>query len=108
MKSVLILAVSTAFAVVISASAGCSSSSSGNPVTQGDAGGTDANVHEDTGAGDGGGATDTGTDAGGDLTTPITGLTDKTWTWVPFAGAVCRDGSGTGIAVNTNPGATKV
>jgi hypothetical protein len=32
--------------------------------------------------------------------TPITGLTSGTWTWVPFAGALCRDGSSTGIGVN--------
>lgn len=107
MKSSLILALGTAAAFTLTVSAGCSSSSSGNPVTQGDAGGNDGNVQEDTGGGDTSTGGDTGADAG-DLTTPITGLTDKTWTWVPFAGAVCRDGSPTGIAVNTNPGATKV
>ena len=32
----------------------------------------------------------------------------ETWTWVPVAGAKCRDGSDTGIGVNINPNSTKV
>jgi len=31
---------------------------------------------------------------------PIAGLTANEWVWVPVAGTQCRDGSGTGIAVN--------
>ena len=30
------------------------------------------------------------------------------WTWIPIAGAVCRDGSPTGIGVRLNPGSTKL
>ncbi|WP_394848471.1 pectinacetylesterase family protein [Pendulispora brunnea] len=32
----------------------------------------------------------------------------RTWTWVDFPGAHCRDGSGTGISVNWVPGSKKV
>jgi Pectinacetylesterase len=32
----------------------------------------------------------------------------ETWTWVPFPGAVCRDGSATGIGVNLNPGSSRI
>jgi hypothetical protein len=32
----------------------------------------------------------------------------RTWTWVDFPGAHCRDGSGTGIGVNWFPGSQKV
>jgi hypothetical protein len=38
----------------------------------------------------------------------ITGLTPMTWTWVPFSGAHCRDGSTTGIAVNPAPSSDKL
>lgn len=33
---------------------------------------------------------------------------DNTWTWVPIDGAVCRDGSQTGFAVNFNSASDKV
>ena len=38
---------------------------------------------------------------------PITAA-DKTWTWVDFPGAKCRDGSDTGIGVNFNAASDKV
>lgn len=38
----------------------------------------------------------------------ITGLTPKTWTWVPFPDAHCSDGSPTGIGINVNPDSTKL
>jgi Pectinacetylesterase len=38
----------------------------------------------------------------------ITGLTPQAWTWVPFPQSLCRDGSSTGIGINTYPGATKL
>ncbi|MHB8419376.1 MAG: pectin acetylesterase-family hydrolase [Myxococcales bacterium] len=56
---------------------------------------------------DGGGA-DAGSDGGFKAGPPITGLTSESWTWVPIDGAVCRDGSATGIGVNLNPGSTKL
>lgn len=108
MKSLLLLALVPATSLALAAAAGCSSSSSTNPVplSPADSGGVaDAS---------GDGSTpppppaDGGADSAGANTTPITGVPDKTWTWVPFAGAVCRDGSATGIAVNLNPAATKV
>jgi hypothetical protein len=34
---------------------------------------------------------------------PIANLPAMTWTYVPIAGTMCRDGSATGIGVNTNP-----
>ncbi len=60
-------------------------------------------------AGDGG--TEAAADAGGELApdaapidkTPIPGLPAMTWQYVPVQGAMCRDGSATGIAVNANP-----
>lgn len=33
---------------------------------------------------------------------------DNQWTWIPIPGAVCRDGSGTGIGVRLNPASTKL
>jgi hypothetical protein len=38
-------------------------------------------------------------------TTPIdtTSLTAMTWSWLPIQGAICRDGSATGIGLNLNP-----
>jgi hypothetical protein len=35
--------------------------------------------------------------------TPITGLSEMTWKFVPVEGAICRDGSPTGIGVSINP-----
>jgi Pectinacetylesterase len=46
------------------------------------------------------------------LTPPITGspisAPDQQWTWVPIPGAVCRDGSATGIGVRLNSASKKV
>jgi hypothetical protein len=44
----------------------------------------------------------------GGPTGPITGLATEKWTWVPFPGSKCRDGSSTGIGVNYNPASDKV
>ena len=49
----------------------------------------------------------TATDAPSDLGAPIT-APDKVWTWVPFPGARCANGSPTGIGVNPNKASTKV
>jgi Pectinacetylesterase len=38
----------------------------------------------------------------------ITEATPETWSWIPFAGSKCRDGSTTGIGVNLNPASQKV
>src|SRR5438045_3078067 len=38
---------------------------------------------------------------------PIDAPADQ-WTWVPFAGARCRDGSTTGVGVRVHPGATRL
>lgn len=43
---------------------------------------------------------------GGDAV--LTQVTPETWTWVPFAGARCRDGSTTGIGINFNPASTNL
>jgi hypothetical protein len=48
----------------------------------------------------------TGTDTSDEP--PLTGLTAMQWTWVDFPGALCRDGSATGIAVNMNPASTNL
>ncbi len=107
---------------------------SGNP----DAGGTaDASTGSDGGGTthDGGGTThdggttnDAGTDAGPtcppgpvapstfDCSTSDPSITfgdpmtadAMTWTWVDFPGALCMDGSATGIGINLNPESTKL
>ncbi len=45
---------------------------------------------------------------GGAVGAAIAGLQPQTWTWVPFAGAYCRDGSTTGIGININPNSTQL
>jgi hypothetical protein len=63
------------------------------------------------------GGTDSGTDdqasqdaqPGGDAEpgVPITGLTPGTWNWVDFPGALCRDGTPTGIGVSPSTTGSK-
>ncbi len=93
----------------------CGGSSSDNGASGGSAGAT-AGGAGGTGGATAGGAGGTGGTgavggaggAGGALpTNPIT-ATDNTWTWVPFPGAHCRDGSSTGIGVNLNSASDKV
>jgi hypothetical protein len=43
---------------------------------------------------------DASVDAAAEAAAPITGLTQGQWVWVPIEGALCRDGSSTGIGVN--------
>ncbi len=53
----------------------------------------------------------TGVDAGVDAgpnPLAITGLPTEQWTWVPIPGAICRDGSATGIGVSLNPASDKL
>lgn len=38
----------------------------------------------------------------------ITNLPAQTWSWVPFSDAYCRDGSTTGLGINTNPASKKL
>jgi Pectinacetylesterase len=38
-----------------------------------------------------------------DAGTPIMGLTPGMWSWVPFPGALCRDGTSTGIGISPSP-----
>jgi hypothetical protein len=68
----------------------------GGATTSGTAGtAATAGGHTTGGSGGGGGGADQGA--------PITNAPAAEWTWVPFSGARCRDGSTTGIAVNPNP-----
>ncbi len=61
------------------------------------------------GATGGSGGTSGGTSGGGDAGgQPIGNLPTEQWTWVPVDGALCRDGSATGIGVNYNPASTKL
>ncbi len=110
MKSALFLGLAPAVLVALAAAAGCGSTSTNNPVAGSDSGddgssaidgGADTNAPADGSGGEA--STDPGSDAG-----PITGVTDKTWTWIPFSDTQCRDGSETGVAVNLNPASTKV
>jgi hypothetical protein len=86
--------------------AGCGGSSPAThaPVVDG---GADAAAQPD-GATDAATPPDGATDAAPAVATPITGLSNDAWTWVPFDNAFCRDGSTTGIGVNVHPGATKL
>ncbi len=94
---------------------GCSSSKGS---TSTDAGASEAGEATDAGTESGSTALDAeagaATEAGGSAydaapdTAPITVAQDDTWTWVPFANALCRDGTTTGIAANFHSGATKL
>ena len=55
----------------------------------------------------GGTAIDTG-GAEPNSNAPITGLSNRTWNWVPFEDAHCRSGSSTGIGINPNPASDKL
>lgn len=83
------------------ASAGGTGGSAGSAAGAAGTAGTDGGAGASGAAGMGGAA---GSPATGQ---PIT-APDDTWTWVPFAGAHCRDGSTTGIGVNLNSASTKV
>jgi hypothetical protein len=83
------LALSASIAV-----AACSSSSTSTNNTPSDGGGEEASTD------DAGGSSEAGD--GSVVVQPMT------WTYVPVAGAKCRDGSDTGIAVNLNPASKKV
>lgn len=89
--------------------AGCGSSSnpsnpSNNAAAVAGAKEADAGVKEEAGP--------SAPDAGGEFapdaapvdTTAIPNLPANTWQYVPIQGAMCRDGSPTGIGVNVNPG----
>jgi Pectinacetylesterase len=87
----------------------CGSASSGGSDAGQDSGkdsggGTDTGGGHESGKPESGtketGPTDTGGGEAAPNTTPITGLKASTWTWVPFPGALCRDGSSTGIGVS--------
>lgn len=76
---------------------GFSACGSSSPVaTNGTDSGTDAAATVDSGA-------ELAPDAAPFDTTPITNLTPMTWQYVPIQGAMCRDGSATGIGINANP-----
>ena len=86
----------------IAATAGCSDSDAATAAGSTPTGGAAGSAGESVGGATGevGGASSTG---GVTLGPAITGLPARTWTWVPFAEAHCRDGSSTGIGVNANP-----
>ncbi len=83
--------------VAIAAITACGSSSSPS-----DTGSNDAGTKEEASTVDAG--PELAADAAPIDTTPVTGLmTDKSWQWVPIQGAMCRDGSATGIGISVNP-----
>ncbi|HEX7477392.1 MAG TPA: pectin acetylesterase-family hydrolase [Polyangiales bacterium] len=81
------LPLASAFALAL---VGCGSNSTSAPTTSTDAGATDGGAR----------ATDGGAQ--------ITGLAPRTWTWVPFPDAHCRDGSSTGLGISVSPKSTKL
>jgi hypothetical protein len=84
-----------AYVCLAGALLGCGSSNNASPSA--DAGGVGGG---DAGAGDGGSAFVPGA--------PITGLTQGTWKWIPIDGAICRNGSPTGIGVNVGSTSEKL
>ncbi len=86
--------------------AACGSSGTGN--TAGDGGALAEGGNAEGGASDGGNADGPkGTDAGLPIGAPITAPKDV-WTWVDFPGAVCDDGTPTGIGVYLSSKSDKV
>jgi len=49
-----------------------------------------------------------GSDGGGTGPIDTTALTPNTWTWIPVAGAICRDGSPTGMGINLGTATDKL
>jgi hypothetical protein len=82
-------------ASALSGLAGCGSSSTESPAADAGAKGEASAPIPD--------ASETAADAAPIDKTPIMGLPAKTWQFVPIEGAMCRDGSATGIGVNMNP-----
>ncbi len=68
----------------------------------GDTGSPDAAL-ADANPGDGGSGYDPPV-----VTTPIPSTADDTWVWVPIDGAICRDGSATGIGINRHSSSSKL
>ncbi|HUB09484.1 MAG TPA: pectin acetylesterase-family hydrolase, partial [Myxococcales bacterium] len=94
-------------AATLAAAALCAcGTSSNNGTSTGSANGTGGTTGAATTGGTGGGSSGGSTGASGG--TPITGLNPMQWTWVPIDGAICRDGSATGIGVNLNPNSNKL
>lgn len=76
---------------------------SGDSTTPTDGGTKDGSGDGSTTTNDGGDGGDAGPPSFAGVTTPF-----DQWTWVPIAGAVCADGSPTGIAVNPHAGSTNL
>jgi hypothetical protein len=49
-----------------------------------------------------------GSDGGGSGPIDTASLTPNTWTWIPVAGAICRDGSPTGMGINLGTATDKL
>jgi hypothetical protein len=80
---------------LVAGAAGCGSSSPESPAASNDGGSAESSLPAPP----------------ADLDkTPIdtTSLTTMSWSWLPVQGAVCRDGSATGIGLNLNPASTNV
>jgi hypothetical protein len=92
----------TASLLACGSSSGGGTTDAGNDTGKATDSGADTRPPVESGTKDtGGGGKDTGpADTGGPDKSPITGLENNKWVWVPFAGALCRDGSSTGIGVN--------
>ena len=90
------------FPFVALALVGCGSSSSGaSPDDGGGAGGADGGSDATPDAGvDAKSVAEAGSDGGGSGPFATSTLTPNTWTWIPVDGAICRDGSPTGIGVS--------
>ena len=52
--------------------------------------------------------TGAGSDGGGSGPFAMSALTPETWTWIPVDGAICRDGSATGIGVSVGTATDKL
>jgi hypothetical protein len=86
------------------ATTGCGDSASNTGGTGG--GGTTSSTTGATSGTGTGSSSSSGTGGGGD-TGPIT-APDDTWTYVPFSGSKCMNGTSTGIGINKHPGSKDV
>ncbi|WP_394850149.1 pectinacetylesterase family protein [Pendulispora brunnea] len=111
-----------ALATLVTSSANCGGDDTGG-IPPGPDSGKDSsggNVSGDSGGGrgdSGNGGNDSGTADGGDsgltcapfdVGAPVSNAPANAWTWVPVAGAKCRDGSDTGFAIRTKPDSKKL
>jgi hypothetical protein len=93
------------------AAAGTGSAGNAGAKAAGASGGSAGEVGNAGGAGNAGAAGNAGSSGAARAPFMATGqpltATQRSWTWVPFEGTQCRDGSPAGLSVNLNPASKK-